>query len=151
MVTIVTRAGKGSALSNAERDANFTNLNTGLDDKQSKIECLIIAVTDETSVIAAGVAKIKFRMPYAFTVTGVRSSLNDASTSGLVTLDVNEAGTTILSTKLSIDANELISTTAATAHVVSDTTIADFAEVSVDIDAAGTGAKGLKLYLYGYR
>ena len=29
MVTIVTRAGKGSALTNAEVDANFNNLNTG--------------------------------------------------------------------------------------------------------------------------
>lgn len=30
MVTIVTRAGKGSALTNTELDTNFTNLNTGL-------------------------------------------------------------------------------------------------------------------------
>ena len=30
MVTIVTRAGKGSPLTNAEVDANFTNLNAGI-------------------------------------------------------------------------------------------------------------------------
>jgi hypothetical protein len=48
-----------------------------------------------------------------------------------------------LSTKLTIDANEKTSTTAATAAVISDSTIADDAEITFDIDTAGTGAKGL--------
>ena len=40
MATIVTRAGKGSALTHNEMDANFTNLNT------DKIELTNISVTD---------------------------------------------------------------------------------------------------------
>ena len=90
-------------------------------------------------------------MPYAFTVTAVRASLTTASSSGLPTIDINEAGTTIISTKITIDASELTSTTAATAAVISDSSLADDAEMTIDIDVAGTGAKGLKVYLIGKR
>lgn len=114
-------------------------------------ECLMLAVTDETTVITTGTAKVTFRMPYAFTVTDLRASLTTASTSGVPTVDINEGGTTIISTKLTIDANELTSTTAAAAYVLSDSVIADDASMTIDIDVAGTGAKGLKVYIYGYR
>lgn len=118
---------------------------------QDKAEVLIFALGDETTTITTGTAKITFRMPWAFTVTDVRASVNTVSSSGLVTVDINEAGTTILSTKLSIDASEKTSTTAATPAVISDASIADDAEMTIDIDAAGTGAKGLKVALYGVR
>lgn len=114
-------------------------------------ESMIVAVGDETTAITTGTAKVTFRMPYAFTVTAVRSSLTTASSSGLPTVDINESGASILSTTLSIDANELTSTTAATAAVVSDSSLADDAQMTIDIDTAGTGAKGLKVCLIGYR
>lgn len=114
-------------------------------------EAIIIAVGDETTTITTGTAKVTFRMPYAFTLTAVRASLSTVSSSGLPTVDINEAGTTILSTKLTIDANELTSTTAATPAVISDSSLADDAEMTIDIDVAGTGAKGLKVTLIGYR
>jgi len=114
-------------------------------------ECIIIAVGDETTAITTGTAKVTWRMPYAFTVTAVRSSLTTVSSSGLPTVDINESGTTILSTKLTIDASEFTSTTAATAAVISDSSLADDAEMTIDIDTAGTGAKGLKVYLIGHR
>jgi hypothetical protein len=116
-----------------------------------KPESLIFALSDETTTITTGTAKLTFRMPYAFVLTAVRSSLTTASSSGLVTVDINEGGSTILSTKLSIDANEKTSTTAATAAVISDTALASDAEITFDIDAAGTGAKGLKVALIGYQ
>lgn len=108
-----------------------------------------IPVGDEATAIATGVGKAILRLPYAFTVNAVYASLGTASSSGLVTVDVNEAGTSILSTKLTIDQSELTSTTAAAAAVISDTKIAANAEISVDIDGAGTGAKGLKVWLVG--
>lgn len=114
-------------------------------------ESMIIAVGDETTAITTGNAKVTWRMPYAFTLTAVRASLNTASTSGIPTVDINEGGTTILSTKLTIDANEKTSTTAATPPVMSDTSLADDAEMTIDIDVAGTGAKGLKVVLIGTR
>ena len=114
-------------------------------------ELFIIAVGDETTAITTGTAKVTFRMPFAFTLTAVRSSLTTASSSGIPTVDINEGGTTILSTKLTIDANELTSTTAATAAVISDSALADDASMTIDIDVAGTGAAGLKVYLIGTR
>jgi hypothetical protein len=62
-------------------------------------------------------------------------------------------GSTILSTKLSIDASEKTSTTAAAAAVISDTALADDAEITIDIDQIGssTAGKGLKIWLIGYR
>lgn len=113
------------------------------------IESIVIAASDETTSLTTGTAKVTFRVPYAFTLTAVRASLSTASTSGIPTIDINENGATILSTKLTIDANERTSTTAATAVVISDTSLADDAEITIDIDIAGTGAKGLKVALIG--
>lgn len=106
------------------------------------------AISDETTAITTGTAKLTWRAPYACTVDDVRASLTTASTSGLPTFDINEGGTTILSTKITIDANEKTSTTAATAPVISDSALADDAEITFDIDVAGTGAAGAKITMY---
>lgn len=115
------------------------------------------AVSDETTAITTGTGKLSFSIPYEFTVVGVYATLNTASSSGTPTFDINEGGTTILSTKIVIDANELTGGsagyqgTAAGAAVISDAVIAAFAQITVDIDTAGTGAKGAKVFLIGYR
>lgn len=110
-----------------------------------------VALSDETTALTTGTAKATIRMPYAMTVTGVRATLTTASSSGLVTVDINDSGTSILSTKLTVDASEKTSTTAATAAVISDSALASDAEVTFDIDTAGTGAAGLKVWLLGTR
>jgi hypothetical protein len=109
-----------------------------------------IALSDETTNITTGTAKVTWRAPFAMTLTRIpRSSLATASTSGNPTVDINEGGTSILgANKLSIDANELTSVTAATPTTLADTAIADDAVITFDIDVAGTGAKGLKVTLY---
>lgn len=113
-------------------------------------ECICIACSDEVTTVTTGTAKVTFRMPYAFTLTQIpRASLSTASGSGAVTIDINESGTSILSTKLTVDANETTSVAAATPAVLSDTGLADNAEITVDFDGAGTGAKGVKVYLIG--
>ncbi|WP_318652545.1 MULTISPECIES: DUF2793 domain-containing protein [unclassified Pseudomonas] len=114
---------------------------------------IIIACSDETTALTAGTAKVTFRMPYAFTVTAVRASLNVAQTSGSIfTVDINEGASSILSTKLTIDNTEKTSVTAATPPVISDTSLADDAEITIDIDQIGDGsAKGLKVTLIGYQ
>lgn len=118
---------------------------------QGQQEVIVIPISDETTTITTGTAKVTFRMPFAMTLTAVRASLTTASTSGLPTFDINEGGSTILSTKITIDANELTSTTAATQPVISDSALADDASMTIDIDVAGTGAKGAKIYLIGRR
>lgn len=114
----------------------------------------VIALGDETTAITTGTAKVTFRMPYAFKLTGVRASLSTAGTgANLVTIDINEGGSTILSTKLTIDATEKTSTTAATAAVISDTALADDAEITIDIDQIDSGAvaAGPKITFFGFQ
>ena len=111
------------------------------------------ACSDETTALTTGTAKVTFRMPYAMTVYEVRASLTTAQASGSIfTVDINESGTSILSTKLTIDNTEKTSKTAATPAVISDGSLADDAEITVDIDQIGNGtATGLKITLIGVR
>jgi len=130
-----------------------TDLQAALD--KVKIQSIQIACSDETTALTTGTAKVTFRMPYAFTLTAVRASLTTAQATngagGIFTVDINEGGSTILSTKLTIDNTEKTSTTAATAPVISDANLADDAEITIDIDQIGDGtAKGLKVALIGY-
>lgn len=122
-------------------------------DQNLKREHIQVACSDETTALTTGVAKITFRMPHSMTIFAVRASLVVAQSSGSTfTVDVNENGTSILSTKLTIDNGEKSSTTAATAAVISDTALLDDQEITVDIDQVGDGtAKGLKVTLIGYR
>jgi len=117
-------------------------------------EHMILALSDESSsVLTAGTSKVVFRAPYAMYLYQIpRASVSQSSSSGLVTVDINENGTSILgANKLSIDAGEKTSTTAATPTTLADTSIADDAEITLDIDSAGTGARGLKVILYYQR
>jgi hypothetical protein len=111
------------------------------------------AIGDRTTDLTTGTTKEDDHMPCTFTVTGVRGSLSTVATGAtLLTIDVNEAGTSILSTKLTFDASESTTTTAATPAVISDTTIANNAVITFDIDAVGstTTGKGAKVWLDGY-
>ena len=116
-------------------------------------ESFIIACSDETTDLTTGTAKVTFQMPYAFTLTSVKASVTTAPTGSAITVDINEGGSTILSTKLTIDATEKTSTSAATPAVISDTGLANNAEITIDIDGIGSGnaGKGLKVTLIGYQ
>jgi hypothetical protein len=109
----------------------------------------VIAASDESTNLTTGTNKVYFRMPYAATLLAVRATVNTAPTGSTLIVDINEAGTSLLSTKLSIDASEKTSTTAATAAVISDSALADDAEITIDIDQIGStvAGKGLKVYL----
>lgn len=110
---------------------------------------MILSVTADNTDIQTGTGQMTFRAPFAMELYQIpRASLSTASTSGAVTVDINSGGTTIFGTNLTIDANETTSTTAATAAVLSTTSIADDTQITVDVDGAGTGARGLKITLY---
>lgn len=113
-------------------------------------EIMTVALSDEDTALTAGTAVVTFRAPFAMTLTDIpRASLTTASSSGAVTVDVNESGTSVLgANKLSIDASEKTSVTAATPTTLADTSIADDAEITFDVDAAGTDAAGLKVTLF---
>lgn len=141
----------------AEADTNaFT------DDEKAKLaayptlpalQSIILAASDETTDLTTGTNKIKFRMPYAFSLTAVKASLNDPAVGAtLLTVDVNEGGVSIFGTnKLTFDANEKTTITATTPADLVDVTLAADSEISVDIDSVGNSAagKGLKVSLIG--
>lgn len=111
-------------------------------------EVWIISISDQATPLTTGTAKFTFRVPYGATVTGVKASLQTASSSGIPTFDINKNGTTILSTKLTIDASEKTSNTAAVSPVISVSGLDDDSEITIDIDVAGTGAVGAIIYIY---
>jgi hypothetical protein len=148
LIAISESAGGGAYTSKSVTGANIQTL------AQTNLPTVIqLAASDETTALTTGTAKVTFRMPHAMTLTAVRASLSTAQASGSIfTVDINEGGTSILSTKLTIDNTEKTSTTAATAAVISDSSLADDAEITIDIDQIGDGtAKGLKVTLIGTR
>lgn len=142
---------KGGVIDGSDKtviNENFTDV-YGLANRVT----LCYTVGDEATNLAIGTSKLTTRAPYAFTLTGVRASVNTAPVGATILVDVNEEGTTVISTKVMIDASEKTSVTATTPYVISDSAIADDAELTVDIDQVGssTAGKGLKVCLYGTR
>ena len=112
-----------------------------------------LACSDETSNLTTGAAKVTFRMPYAMTLTAVRLNVNIAPTGSALIVDVNEGGVSVFSTNPRIDAGSKTSVGSATPAVISDSALADDAEITVDVDQIGStiAGKGLKVWLIGRR
>ena len=99
----------------------------------------VIACSDETTALTTG-TKVTFRLPYDYTITEVRASLTTAGTgANLVTLDFEQNTTSILSTKITIDAGELTSTTASTPPVILTSALSDDASITCDVDQIDSG------------
>lgn len=115
-------------------------------------EVIQVAGSDETTDLAVGTV-VTFRMPYAMTLEDVRASVTTAPTGANLEVDINESGVSVLSTVISIDAGEKTSTTAATPPVISDSALADDAEITIAIDQIGStvAGAGLKVTLIGRR
>ena len=116
-------------------------------------EVVSIAASDESTALTVGTAKTTFRMPFAMNLSAVRASLTTAPAGADLIVDINAGGSSVLSTKLSIDDGEATSTTAATAAVISTSALADDAEIKIDVDQIGstTAGAGLKIHLIGAR
>lgn len=115
---------------------------------------IAIACSDETTDLTTGTAKTTFRMPYAMNLTEVRASVNTAPVGNDITVDINEGGASILdANKLTIDDGSKTSVGSSTAYTITDTALADDAEITIDIDAVGstTAGKGLKIWLIGVK
>lgn len=100
--------------------------------------------------ITTGDGKAYFRVPSTMdgmNLVEVAMSLTTASSSGIPTVQIRNATQTadMLSTKLTIDASETDSSTAANAAVIDAASddVASGDKIHIDIDVAGTGAKGL--------
>jgi hypothetical protein len=149
-------SGPGSSTSGniAEFDGagGDTLADSGTTVEKLRTQSFIIACSDETTDLAGGTAKVTFRMPYAFTLTAVRASVTTAPTGANLEVDINEGASSVLSTVISIDAGDKTSVGATTAAVISDSSLADDAEITIDIDQIGStvAGAGLKVALIGY-
>src|ERR1043165_873389 len=100
LLAIVDVSDTTDAASGTTKKITTANLFSGLSGTGLPFE-LVVACSDESTALTTGAAKITFRIPRAVTLTAVRASLNVAQTSGSIfTIDINEAGSTILSTKI---------------------------------------------------
>ena len=113
------------------------------------IECRLLD-KDTAHTVVAGVGG-EFRIPVAVTVLAVGVYVDTAGTGSVTTIDINEATSTILTTKLTIDATEKTSATADAAAVIGGAgpAIAADAILTFDIDVIGstTAGKGLVVWL----
>lgn len=117
----------------------------------SVTQSIAVACSDEVTPLVAGTT-IKFRVPYDFTLTGLKASLTTAQTSGtLLTVDLNRGASSLLSTKITFDNGETTTKTAVTQPVIVTSALLDDDELEVEIDSIGDGtATGLKVYLIGF-
>jgi hypothetical protein len=114
-----------------------------------------IAVTDPNGdVLTTGDGKAYFIIPpelNGMNLVDADAAVTTVSSSGLPTVQIHNLTDTVdmLSTRITVDANEKTSYTAATAPVI-DTAADDVATgdiIRVDVDVAGTSTKGLIIIL----
>ena len=114
--------------------------------------CSILVSDPNGAAITTGDGKAYIRIPAyleGMNLVDVDASLSTESSSGAVTVQIRRkrSGSSVdmLSTPITIDASETDSQTAATAWVIntSNDDISETDQIYVDIDGAGTGAKGL--------
>lgn len=117
-------------------------------------EFIQIKVIDDATVLTTGDGKFHFFIPAelnGYNLVTAHAGVSTVSSSGTPTIQIANVtqAADMLSTRITIDANEKTSYTAATAPVI-DTSNDDVAtgdELRIDSDVAGTGAKGLAILL----
>jgi hypothetical protein len=113
-----------------------------------------LKICDDATALTTGDGKLIFVIPASMNgmnLIGVAAMVSTVSSSGAPDIQIRNVTDTqdMLSTKLTIDASEFTSYTAATPAVI-DATKDDVAtgdRIAIDVDGAGTGAKGLTIYL----
>jgi hypothetical protein len=134
---------------------NYSSVYTTVNSNSAtwRLEDFIVSCSDESTNLTTTTSAVTFRVPFGMYLNSIRASVNNAPVGSTIIVDVKQTGSSIFSTKLSIDANEETSTTAATPAVISNPNLIDDAKVVVSIDQVGsaTTGKGLKLTFKGYR
>lgn len=133
------------------KDGGITPAKLSTAAKQRIVEMKIF---DDATTLTTGDGKLLFMVPSqlnGFNIVDVAAFVSTVSSSGTPTVQVRNAtdSVDVLSTRITIDASEFTSYTAATPAVI-DTTKDDVATgdlLAIDVDVAGTGAKGLGVVL----
>lgn len=103
-----------------------------------------VAVSDETTAITSGAGKLTFYVARNFSLSKVKISLTTTG-STTTTVDVNVNGSTILTSPVSLTSGVYVNSTTS----ISTPNLSEDGRITIDVDAAGTGAAGLKVYLIG--
>lgn len=113
-----------------------------------------VKVIDDATTLTTGDGKVIFLIPQelnGYNLVGANAFVTTVSSSGTPTVQIRNVTDAVdmLSTRITIDANEYTSYTAAAAAVVNATydDVATGDRLAVDVDVAGTGAKGLGIVL----
>jgi len=117
-------------------------------------EIIYIKALGETDTILVADGVLTFTVPSrlnGYVISRVDIACYTVSSSGVITVQLHNVtnNTDILSTKATIDINELTSYTAAAPSVI-DTSYDDLVtgeQIRVDVDIAGTGSKGLDVII----
>lgn len=113
-----------------------------------------IKVFGDTQTLSTGNGKFAFVIPEDLdesSLIDAQAYVTTVSSSGAPTVQIRNGTTTndMLSTRITIDASEKTSYTAATPSEIdpdeSEVSVGD--EINIDVDVAGTGAKGLGVIL----
>jgi len=105
-----------------------------------------VAASDEASALTVGNSKITFLTPRTGNLTKIVAGLS-TSGSTTTTVRVNKNGTVVSSANIDIATN--LFSSSITTPTLTATTFTAWDTYTVDITAAGTGAKGLKVYFEG--
>jgi hypothetical protein len=116
--------------------------------------CVILKVYNEASAIAAGDGKMLFAVPGlldGMNLVSCGGHLYTAATSGVVSVQLRNVNSAVdmLTHAMEFDATEKDTATATSAAVIntSNDNVLQGEEIAVDIDGAGSGAKGLEVRL----
>ncbi len=115
-----------------------------------------LKIMDDATVVTTGEGKLIFCIPAAlntYKLTAAQAFVTTVSSSGLPGVGIRSVTGSyeMLTTNITIDASEFTSYTAATAAVIDTASSHDVVAtgdlIAVDVDVAGTGAKGLGVIL----
>ena len=116
---------------------------------------ITIKVIDDATVLTTGDGKVIFPILDIFNdtlIVGVMAAVSTVSSSGAVNVQIRNVTDSVdtLSTALTIDASEFDSYTATTPAVINFTNaqLSKSDRIAIDVDGAGTGAKGLFVAIY---
>ena len=122
--------------------------------RKSSNRIVDLKVMTDTTVVTTGDGKYIFFIPPELDFLLLRTAyayITTVSSSGALTIQVRNVtdSVDILSTALTIDANEFSSLTAATSYVINKANdlVQSGDRIAIDVDGAGTGAQGLGVIL----
>jgi len=119
-----------------------------LDDVTNLVFTIAFAASALDADLVAAVSQAIIAAPEDMTITQVFAKVGTAPTGSTIVVDINVNSASILSTKLSIDATEKTSLTAATPVVISSSSLTQGDEIVIDIDQVGATITGKDLTIY---